>query len=146
VQPRPRRLVAAEAHLPLQFGGGDPALARGHQVDRQEPLGQTGLGLLEDRALEQRVLLAAARALVNVAPPERVGFVVATRPAAEPLRPTLPEQIVPTLLVAAEPGDERRQVLRQIVRQHANPSRLGHLPPFYRAAIPDQPNLTVMES
>ena len=38
VQPGPGGLVAAQAQLPLELGGGDPALAGRHQVDRQEPL------------------------------------------------------------------------------------------------------------
>src|SRR5205085_10004827 len=69
VQPAPGGLVAAQAQLPLQLGGGDPALARGHQVDGEEPARQGGLGLLEDGAGEQGVLLAAGRALVDEARP-----------------------------------------------------------------------------
>src|SRR4051794_41297129 len=37
VQPGPGGPVAAEAQLPPQLGGGDPALAGRHQVDRQKP-------------------------------------------------------------------------------------------------------------
>src|SRR3954452_10624037 len=77
VQPGPGGLVAARAQLPLELGGGDPALAGGHQVDRQEPLGQARLGLLEDRAGQERVLLAAGHALVDDLGPERVGVVMA---------------------------------------------------------------------
>src|SRR4051794_40252960 len=77
VQPGPGGLVAAQAQLPLELGGGDPALAGRHQVDRQEPLGQAGLGLLEDGAGQERVLLAAGRALVDDLGLERVGVVMA---------------------------------------------------------------------
>src|SRR3954470_19271270 len=77
VQPGPGGLVAAQAQLPLELRGGDPALAGGHQVDRQEPLGQACLGLLEDGAGQERVLLAAGHALVDDLGPERVGVVMA---------------------------------------------------------------------
>ena len=65
VQPGPGGLVAAEAHLPLELHGRDPALARGDQIDREKPARQAGLGLLEDGAGEDRVLLAAGRALLD---------------------------------------------------------------------------------
>src|SRR3954452_22247117 len=77
VQPGPGGLVAAQARLPLELGGGDPALAGRHQVDRQEPLGPACLGLLEDRASQERVLLAAGHALVDDLGLERVGVVMA---------------------------------------------------------------------
>src|SRR5205807_9536721 len=99
VQPGPGGLVAAQAQLPLQLGGGDPALAGRHQVDRQEPLGQACLGLLEDRAGQERVLLAAGHALVGDLGPERVGIVVATSYAPESVRPARLEQGLPALLV-----------------------------------------------
>ena len=84
------------------------------------------------------MLLAAGRALVDVAPGERPRLALTTSPAAEPVRPALAEQIVATGLVGAEPGDERRQVLRQIVRQHAKPSRSARLPPLYCIPTIDQ--------
>src|SRR4051794_39347718 len=108
--------------LPLELGGGDPALAGRHQVDRQEPLGETGLGLLEDRAGEQGVLLAAGHALVDDLGPERVGVVVPAGSATEAFRPACLEQVLPALLVAAEPGQERWHVFRQIVREHRHPT------------------------
>src|SRR6185369_5848728 len=83
VQPGPGGLVAAQAQLPPELGGGDPALAGRHQVDRQEPLGQAGLGLLEDGAGQERVLLAAGHALVDDLGPERVGVVVPADSATE---------------------------------------------------------------
>ncbi len=122
VQPGPGGPVAAEAQLPLQLGGGDPALARGHQVDGEEPLGETGLGLLEDRAGEQGVLLAAGHALVDDLGPERVGVVMAARRAPKSIRPAGLEQVLPTLLVGAEPAHERWHVFRQIVRKHRCPT------------------------
>src|SRR5436305_2392938 len=77
VQPGPGGPVAAQAQLPPQLGGGDPALAGRHQVDGQEPAAEAGLGLLEDGAGEQGVLLAAGHALVDDLGPERVGVVMA---------------------------------------------------------------------
>jgi hypothetical protein len=108
VQPGPGGLVAGEAHLPLQLGGGDPALARGHQVDRQKPARQPGRGLLEDGPGQERVLLAAGRALVDDLGPERVGIVVPASHATKPLRPACLGQVVTTLFVSTEPIDERR--------------------------------------
>src|SRR3954462_12031157 len=65
VQPSPGGPVAAEPHLPLQLHGGDAALAGGDEVDGEEPACQAGLGLLEDRPGQERVLLAAGHALVD---------------------------------------------------------------------------------
>jgi hypothetical protein len=124
VQPGPGGLVAAEAHLPLQLGGGDPALAGGHQVDGEEPAGEAGLGLLEEGAGEQGVLLAAGRALVDAARPQRVGVTMAAALATEAVRPARPERVFPTLLVGPEPGVELQEILREIVGQHAS---LRHL-------------------
>jgi hypothetical protein len=118
VQPGPGGAVAAEAHLPLELGGGDPALARGHQVDGEKPATEAGLGLLEDGAGEQRVLLAAGDAFVDDLGPERVGIVVTTAVAAEPVRPTCLEQVVTTLPVGSEPFDEGRHVFGKIIDDH----------------------------
>jgi hypothetical protein len=62
VQPAPGRLVAAEARLPPQLDRRDAALARGDEVDRQKPLGQATLGLLEDGPGQGRARLAAGPA------------------------------------------------------------------------------------
>src|SRR4051812_12835289 len=103
--------LAAEPELPLQLGGGDPALARGDEVDGQEPARQAGLGLLEDGAGEQGVLLAAGHALVDGARPQRVGVAMAAAVAAETVRPACLEQVLPALLVGPEPGVELQEVL-----------------------------------
>jgi hypothetical protein len=108
--------AAAEAQLPLQLGGGDPALAGRHQVDGQEPAAEAGLGLLEDGAGQERVLLAAGHALVDDLGLERVGVVVPAGSAPESVRPARLEQVLATLIVGAEPGQERWHVFRQIVR------------------------------
>ena len=42
------------------------------------------------------------------------------------------------LLVSAEASDEGRQVLGQILGQHAQLPRSGHPPPFYRSPLPKQ--------
>jgi hypothetical protein len=122
VQPGPGGAVTAQAQLPPQFGGGDPALAGRRQVGGEEPLGEAGLGLLEDRAGEQGVLLAAGHALVDDLGPECVGIVVATSYASKSIRPARLEQVLPALLVAAEPGQERWHVFRQIVGEHRYPT------------------------
>src|SRR3954454_24636733 len=109
VQPAPGGLVAAEAHLPLQLGGGDAALARGHQVDGQEPARQAGLGLLEEGPGEQGVLLAAGRALVGEARPRRVGVIMTAAVAAEAIRPARPAQVFPTSLVGPAPSVELQE-------------------------------------
>jgi hypothetical protein len=75
---------------------------RGHEVDRQEPPRQPGLGLLDDRAREQRMLLTAGRALVDQARPVRAGPVVAAGRTAKSARPAHLEQIGPALLVSPE--------------------------------------------
>ena len=67
------------------------------------------------------MLLAAGRALVDVAPRQHVGIVMPASAAAETFRPARLEQMLPALLVRAEPGDERRQIPWQIVRQHVSP-------------------------
>ena len=122
VQPGPGRLVAAKAQLALELGRGDPALRRCHQEDRQKPAGKPGLGLLEDRAGEQRVLLAAVGALVDE--PMLVGVATAAGAAlaatSETIRPAHGQQVVPALLVTTEAGHERGHVCGQI-GQHGTP-------------------------
>jgi hypothetical protein len=146
VQPQPRRLIAAEAYLALQLNGPDPALARSHQVDGKEPLGEPGFGLLQDRAGQHQVLLDVGCTLVEVAPPRRISLAATVGPAAESLRRALAERKVRTLRVGAEPGDERRQVLRQVVRKYAQPR--GQSDPTISTRQPPQINqgLTVVES
>ena len=146
VQPGPGGLVAAEAHLPLEFHGRDPALARGHRVQWPEPLGQAGLGLLEDRAREQRVLLATGRALLDQPRLVRPGPVVAAAGAAEAVRPARPAQVGPALLIGAEPRQKARQIPRQIRRQHRAPPTHASSPPDYLNQPPYTQNLTVMDS
>src|SRR5262249_11074215 len=120
VQPGPGRLIAAETHLPLQLQGRDATLAGGDEVNREKPLRQAGLGLLENGSGEKGMLLAAGYALVDVAPRQLVGVIVPAGAAAEAVRPAHLEQMIPALLVPAEPGDERRQIPEQLVRQHAH--------------------------
>jgi hypothetical protein len=47
---------------------------------------------------------------------------MAARRALKSVRPAGFEQVLPALLVAAEPGQERRHVFRQIVRKHRRPT------------------------
>src|SRR5436305_8945293 len=122
VQPGPGGPVAAEAQLPLQLGGGDPALARGHQVDGEEPARQAGLGLLEDRAGEQGVLLATGDALVDDLGLQRVRVAMAAPGTPKSTWPAGLEQVLPALLIGAELGQERWHVFRQIVRKHRCPT------------------------
>ena len=117
VQPAPGGLVAAEAHLALELHRRDAALARGHQVDRQEPLREAGLGLLEDGAGENRVLLAAGRALLDQALLVAPGLVMPAARAAKTRGPTRPHQIGPALRVRAEALQKARQIARQIPQQ-----------------------------
>ena len=146
VQPGPGGLVAAEAHLPLEFHGRDPALARGHQVDGEKPLGQAGLGLLEDRAREQRVLLATGRALLDQPRLVRPGPVVAAAGAAEAVRPARPAQVGPALLsvpnrarkLGRSPGKSVGSIaLLQPTRHRRQTTSTNHR---------SKPNLTVMDS
>jgi hypothetical protein len=55
-----------------------------------------------DGALEQRVLLAAGGTFVEVAPSQSPRRLVATGPAAKPIRPALSHQIGMALLIAPE--------------------------------------------
>src|SRR3954468_18615499 len=112
VQPSPGGPVAADPHLPLRLHGGDAALARGDEIDGEEPACQAGLGLLEDRPGQERVLLAAGHALVDQTLLVTIGVGMATACATEAVRPARLEKIVPTLLVCAEPRLEARQVGR----------------------------------
>src|SRR3954447_760944 len=73
VQPSPGGPVAAEPHLPLQLHGGDAALAGGDEIDGEKPACRAGLGLLEDGAGQERVLLAAGHALVDQTPLVPIG-------------------------------------------------------------------------
>ena len=117
VQPRPSRPIAAEAHLPLELHGRDPALARGHQIDGEKPARQAGLGLLEDRAGEDRVLLAASRALLDQPLLVAVSLIVAAAAAVKARGPTRAHQIGPTRLIRAEALEKGRQIPRQVLEQ-----------------------------
>ena len=139
VQPAPGGLVAAEAHLALQLHRRDAALARGHQVDRQEPLREPGLGLLEDRAGENRMLLATGRALLDQALLVAVGQIMPAARAAKTRGPTRPHQIGPALRVRAEALQEGRQIARQIPQQLVGHWRPSHLVFFLRSLSPIPP-------
>src|SRR5512132_1295087 len=65
LQPRPRRLITAEAELALQFGGRDALLRRGDLEDGAKPQRQRLLALFEDRPGDHRDLAATAGALVD---------------------------------------------------------------------------------
>jgi hypothetical protein len=78
--------------------------------DRQEPARQPGLGLLEDGAGEQRMLLAAGRALVDQPPPMVVGRPMATAGAAKAFGPALGKQMGPALGIGPEPRQKRATV------------------------------------
>ena len=121
VQPAPGGLIAGKTHLPLQLHGRDAALGGGHQPDRQEPARQAGLGLLEDRPGQERMLLAAGSALLDQPLPVVVGRTVAAAGAAKALRPAPGVQMGPALGVAPEPRQERRQIPRQLVRHQWRP-------------------------
>ena len=134
------------AHLPLQGAGRDAALAGGDQEDRQEPAGKAGFGLLEDRAGQDRVLLAAGPAFLDQPPVMAIGVVVPA--AGEATRPAGAHQIGATLLVGAETLKEGRQIPRQVVQQP-----IGHLfltarslfVPSIASRITRQPHLSVVE-
>ena len=53
-EPGPRRLIAAEPELALQFGGRDALLRRGDLEDGAEPKGERLLALFEDRPGDHR--------------------------------------------------------------------------------------------
>ena len=93
------------------------ALLEVTQVDGEEPARQAGLGLLEDGAGQDRVLLAAGRALLDQAFLVAVSLTMPAARAAEPRGPTRPHQIRPALGVRAEALQERRQIARQVVLQ-----------------------------
>ena len=83
----------------------------------QEPTRQAGLGLLEDGAGENRVLLAAGRALLDQALLMAVSQVMPAAGAAEAHGPTRPHQIRPAFRVRAEALQKVRQIARQILQQ-----------------------------
>jgi hypothetical protein len=149
VQPGPRGLVAAEAHLALELHGRDAALARGHQVDRQEPPGEAALGLLEDGAGQDRVLLAARAAFLDQALPVAVGLVMPAALTAKARGPARPHQVRPAPRVAAEALQEGRQVARQILQQLVGHG--GLQPMFFLCSLstippPESSSLSLVES
>ena len=118
MQPGPGGAVAGKAHLPLELHGGDAALAGSDEVDGEKPAAEPGLGLLEDGPGQERVLLAAGHAFIDDLGLQRVGIVMATGDAAKAFRPACRKEVIPALLIGAEPGQERRQIFRQIVGDH----------------------------
>ena len=117
LQPGPGRAVAAKAQLPLQLQRRDPALAGGHQVDREKPARQAGLGLLEDGAFEDRMLLAAGAAFLDQPPVMAPRRVMTATGAAKAVRPAGPDQVGPALRVSAETRQKARHVPRQVLQQ-----------------------------
>jgi hypothetical protein len=92
------------------------------------------------------MLLAAPRTFVEVAPPQPPRPALPAGAAGKALWPALPEQIVVALLVAAEAGNEARQVCGQILGQHCalQPWRdQRHAP---QPASGASPNLTLVDS
>ena len=115
VQPAPSGLIAAKAHLALEFHRRDATLARAHQIDGEEPPREAGLGLLEDRAGEDRVLPAAGRALLDQSLLVALCLIVAAAAAAKAGGPARLHQIGPTLGIGAETLEEGRQIPRQVL-------------------------------
>jgi len=95
-----------------------PALAGGDEIDGKKPAAEPGLGLLEDGAGQERVLLAAGHAFVDDLGLQRVSIVMATGDAAETIRPACREEVLAALLIGAESGQERWHVFRQVIRDH----------------------------
>src|SRR4051794_36149481 len=77
-------------------------------------------GLSDQVPGEQGVLLAAGHALVDETGPQRVGVIMTAAVAAEAARPARPEQVFTTLFVGPESGVELKEILREIVGQHAS--------------------------
>src|SRR5512132_1176408 len=122
LQPRPRRLITAEAELALQFGGRDALLRRGDLEDGAKPQRQRLLALFADRPGVHQALPATAGALVDhplrrqeiCRPTAAVG-------AAEVLRPFPPSQILTALVVEGEPRPELGLAARKLGYVHPAP-------------------------
>ena len=65
----PSRLVRAETHVAEHLKGADPFLARQHQVDDTEPLAKVDIGVLENRADENRKPIAVRASAARIANP-----------------------------------------------------------------------------
>ena len=129
VQPRPRRLVAAEAEHPLQPERADAVLLVDHVPDRREPAPQRQPATVEDRPGGDRGLVSADRAAAQPAanrPP-----VAADRPAEathEPLAPADALEVAQTRPLVGEPrpsahgryaGSRSPAAARWTARRHA---------------------------
>ncbi len=99
-------------NIAFAIQGGISPVARARRTTRQ-----AGLGLLEDGAGEDRVLLAASPALLNQPLLVTVGLVVAAGRAAKARGPTRLYQIGPTVLIGAETLEKGWQIPRQVVEQ-----------------------------
>jgi hypothetical protein len=64
-----RRIVGAEAHLPLNLKGANSFFARGHEMHDLEPVAQRLVGVLEDRSDQHREPIAARVALLALPMP-----------------------------------------------------------------------------
>jgi hypothetical protein len=102
VQPRPRRLVAPQAQLPLEALRRDPRVLAGHQEHRLEPQPQRPSGPMEDSARGHRGLVPAAGAFEETTPGQPPRPTLATPWTAKPVRPPLPDQIRVARLLGRE--------------------------------------------
>jgi len=93
-----RRLIAAEAHDPLNLQAADAFLAGEHQVNDLEPLPQTDVGILKNRIDQHGKPVAARLGAVGTLPVKRAradgrNLLVATSRASNAIRPAPSSQV-----------------------------------------------------
>ena len=92
-----RRIVGAEAHLPLNLQGADALFAGGHKVHDLEPLAERLVGVLKNRADQNREAIALRIALLALPMPlaglQVINGGVATARADNAVRPAAGLQV-----------------------------------------------------
>ena len=116
VEPRPRRLVAAQAQRPLQPQGAHPGLLVRDPPHRPKPRGQRRPRVLKDRAGGHRGLVGTGRALPPPAP-HGPRLRRATAWAPKPVRPPELLQVRTTGLFRRESPLELPEIPRVILHE-----------------------------
>src|SRR6516164_896432 len=116
MQPRPGRLVSAQAQHSLQSQGAGSLLLDRHPPHRAEPQRQRRTGVLKDRSGRHRGWVRASGALAKPASQRPRSTLPATW-ATEAVRPPQPKEILPTGFLGGKTNFKLTEIARVVLHR-----------------------------